>query len=399
MNLWQRIRAAVLAKPEPWLVQAFGGGESKSGQSVTPETAMQCAAVQASVRVLAESVAQLPLILYKRTKDGGKERATDHPLYARLGAKPNGWQTSFEYREAQQVNLALRGNAYAYINRAGGQVRELIPLHPNRVTVEQLDDFRVQYRVRTGSVENVIPQTEIHHLRGLSTNGLVGLSPIAMAREAIGLSLATEEHGARLFQNGARPGGIITRPKDAGKWSEDAAKRFLASFREAYSGDGLGKTALMEDGMSFTVVGMTSEDAQFLETRKYQRSEIAAIFRVPPHMIGDLERATFSNIEQQSLEFVMHSLMPWLRRWEQAISRDLLTERERETYFAEFLVDGLLRGDIASRYAAYAVAITNGFMNRNEVRLRENLNPEPGLDVFLSPLNMTGSPTPTEAAA
>lgn len=406
MTFWDRIKFAFnpksssLAKPDRWLIEALGGGTSKSGQAVTPESALQCAAVYACVRVLAESVAQLPLILYKRTKEGGKERATDHPLYAKLGVKPNGWQTSFEYREAQQVNLALRGNAYSFINRAGGRIMELVPLHPDRVKVEQLDDFTVQYHVKTGHKESIIPASEIHHVRGLSTNGLTGLSPIAMAREAIGLSLATEEHGARLFMNGARPGGIVSRPKDAPKWSEEAAKRFIKSFSEVHGGENRGSTAMLEDGMTFTVVGMTSEDAQFLETRKYQRSEIASIFRVPPHMIGDLERATFSNIEQQSLEFVMHSLMPWLRRWEQAISRDLLTERERETYFAEFLVDGLLRGDIVSRYSAYRTAIEAGFMSRNEARIRENMNPEDGLEKFLHPMNMTdGSQTPTEKAA
>lgn len=394
MRIWQRIKevfASSLARPDRWLVNALGGEKSKSGQDVTPENAMQCAAVYASVRVIAESVAQLPLILYKRTPDGGKVRAVEHPLYAKLAVKPNGWQTSFEYREAQQVNLALRGNAYSFINRVGRSVHELIPIHPDRVEVEQLDDFTVQYIVKTGEKKNVIPASEMHHVRGLSTNGITGISPIRMAREAIGLSLATEEHGARLFQNAARPGGIITRPADAPIWSEEAAKNFLRSFREAYSGENLSRTAMLEDGMAFQVVGMTSEDAQFLETRKYQRTEIASIFRVPPHMIGDLERATFSNIEHQSLEFVMHSLMPWLRRWEQAISRDLLTEKERETYFAEFLVDGLLRGDIATRYAAYNTAILTGWMNRNEARLKENMNPEEGLSVFLEPLNMTSA--------
>lgn len=403
MRIWQRIKnvfASGLARPSRWLVEVLGGEKSKSGQSVTPENAMQCAAVNACVRVIAESVAQLPLILYRRTPDGGKVRATEHPLYAKLAVKPNGWQTSFEYREAQQVNLVLRGNAYSFINRVGNRIHELIPIHPDRIEVEQLDDFTVQYVVKTGEKKTVIPASEIHHVRGISTNGLTGLNPIHMAREAIGLSLATEEHGARLFQNGARPGAIIKRPKDAPGWSEEAAKRFLESFREAYSGENLSRTAMLEDGMEFQVVGMTSEDAQFLETRKYQRTEIASIFRVPPHMIGDLERATFSNIEHQSLEFVMHSLMPWLRRWEQAISRDLLTEKERETYFAEFLVDGLLRGDIQTRYAAYTQAINSGFMSRNEVRLKENMNPADGLDEFLTPLNMTGeSPTPDKKAA
>ena len=400
MTIWNRIakvfRGSTLGQPDRWLVEALRSTPSKSGQIITPDTALQCAAVYACVRVLAESVAQLPLVLYRRTKDGGKERATDHPLYSVLHSTPNSWQTSFEYREGQMASLGLRGNAYAYIVRAGNIVRELIPIHPERVQIKQNSDFSITYSVRpgTGGDYKEIPTNEIHHLRGLSTNGLYGLAPISQAREAIGLSLATEEHGARLFQNGARPGGIVHRPKESGTWSEEAAKRFLQTFREAYSGEGIHKTALLEDGMTFEVVSMTSEDAQFLQTRKYQRSEIAAVYRVPPHLIGDLEHATFSNIEQQSLEFVQYTLMPWLKRWEQAISRDLLSPSERETYFAEFLVDGLLRGDVQSRFNAYGVAITNGWMNRNEVRVLENMNPEPGLDEFLKPLNMTPGPGP-----
>lgn len=392
---------ATLSNPPQWLRTALGGGSTAAGVAVTPEKAMQCAAVYACVRVLAESVAQLPLMLFERKADGSKEPARRHPLWTLLHDQPNPWQTSFEFREQLQGHLALRGNAYAYINRVDGgrRIQELIPLHPDRVSVEQASDLTVTYRLDRS--KDVFQASEILHLRGLSSNGVTGLSPIGQARESIGLALATAEHGANLFGNGARPSGVLTHP---GQLGDEAAARLKASWTAAHGGANRLGTAVLEEGLTWTALTMTSEDAQFLETRKYQRAEIASIFRIPPHLIGDLEKATFSNIEHQGLEFVVHSLMPWLVRWEQRIASGLLSQLERQRYFVKFNVAGLLRGDLKSRYDAYHQAIADGWLTRNETRALEDLNPGPKeLDEFLVPLNMAkaddASPTPKEAAS
>lgn len=366
------------------------GIKSASGQIVNADSAMRVAAVYASIRVLAESVAQLPLIVYRRLPGGkGKERATDHPLWKLLHDVPNRWQTSFEFREMCMGHLGLRGNAFALKSRVRGRIRELIPIHPARVEVKQEDDLRITYKIsgKDGSVREY-GQKDIFHLRGLSFDGVVGISPITYARESIGLSLATEKHGALLFQNGAKPLGVLRHP---GRLDKEARENLKQSWQDAHSGGNTHKTALLEEGMEWVSVGMTSEDSQFLETRKFQRSEIASIFRVPPHKIGDLEKATFSNIEQQSIEFVTDSLMPHLRRWEQSITRDLIAPAERGEIFVEFLVDGLLRGDSQARSEFYVKMVNNALLSPNEIRVKENLNPYEGGDEFMKPLNMQAS--------
>jgi HK97 family phage portal protein len=358
---------------------------------VTPDSAMACAAVFSCVRVVSEDVAKLPLILYRRTSDGGKERAKDHPLYARLHDTPNSWQTSVEWREMMQGHLELRGNAYALKVMSGRQLLELIPLHPDKVTVRQDERFRLSYDI-AGTAYSA---DQILHLRGMSSDGFTGMSTITHAREAIGLAQATERHGASLFGNGARPGGVLVHP---GKLSPEAAKRLKDQWDATHGGENANSTAVLEEGVSWTQLGMTSEDSQFLETRKFQRSEIASFFRIPPHKIGDLERATFSNIEHQALEYVTDSLMPRLVRWEQRLNASLLNPSERGAYFFEFLTEGLLRGDTKARYDAYQSAIASGWMSRNEARIRENMNPEVGLDEFLRPLNMDVADKEREAA-
>lgn len=360
------------------------GTSTASGVRITPDTAMRSSAVFACVRVLAESVGSLPLHIYKRTS-AGKEIARDHPLYRTLHTAPNRWQTSIEWREMMEGHLALRGNAYARKVRTGRSL-SLIPLHPDVVTVE-VDGDRIRYRVKdTDGTESVYTDEEIMHIRGLSSDGVMGLSPIELARESIGISLAAEEFGARVFQNDATPPGILTHP---GAFKDnDSRANFGKSWAAAQSGRNRGKTAVLENGITYKSVGMTNRDTQWLESRKFQINDIARIFRVPPHMIGDLERATFSNIEHQSLEFVMHTLRPWLVRWEQAITRDLLGEGD---YYAEFTVDGLLRGDQKSRYEAYASGISAGWLTRNEARALENRNPIDGLDEPLTPLNMAAA--------
>lgn len=376
---------------DPVLATWWGGGiNSSSGQAVTADTAMRVAAVFACVRVIAESMAQMPLILYRQLDDG-KERAKDHPLYRILHTRPNRWQTPYEFKRMLAGHAVLRGNGFAEILHTGGKgVAELIPLHPDRVRPFWYNDLPAyEYSPPNGS-SRVILHADMFHLRGFSDDGLNGLNPIQLHREAIGLSLATEEHGARLFSNGVRPSGVL---KMTSHFKDDEArKNFKKSWKEAYAGSSKsGETIVLEDGLDWTQIGMTSEDAQFLETRKFQRSEVASIFRVPPHMIGDLERATNNNIEYQSLEFLTHTLGPWITGFEQAVTRDLIEETLQEELFAEFLVDALLRGDIGARYKAYATGRQWGWLSPNDILRKENMNPIPdekGGNEYLKPVNM-----------
>jgi HK97 family phage portal protein len=377
------------------LVGYYGGGESASGESVTPASAMRSATVHACVRVLAEDVGKLPLILYRRTTKG-KERATDHPLYHVLRTKPNAWQTPISFFGMGQAHIELRGAAYAYITRVRGQVRELLPIATDRMRVEQQEDWSVKYYIRLKAGEKEIAANELLHVPGLSLDGVCGVSPIAFARESIGLALAMEKHGGRLFKNSARPSGVLQRPKEAPALSRPAAQLLIDSFNASYSGDGAKRTVLLEEGVTFNPVTMTSEDAQFLETRQYQRTEICGVFRVPPPKIGDHTRSTFNNIEQLSLDYLTDSLMPRLVRWEQAMNRALLSPAEQEEYFVEFLVDAVLRTDVKSRMESYALAIQNGILSPNEARVKENLNPREGGDVFLTPMNMAPNSPPKE---
>jgi HK97 family phage portal protein len=410
MKFWQKITASLSQKAgnpdwgtlERFLAWSFGGGASASGIIVNPQTAMQSAAVYSAVKVLSESVGMLPINLYRKEQNGSRTLMAQHPLQRLLHDQPNEWQTSVEFWEMLVLSLNLRGNAYAYVNRASsGRVVELLPLHPDMVRVEMQAGFQLRYQITMpdGTFRHMAPG-EILHIRGLTLNGWMGISPISYARESIGLSLATEKFGGQLFRNGAKMGGVLEHP---GKLSDEAYKRIKTSFDEATSGENAHKTALLEEGMKFSKISMTADDSQFLETRKYQRSEIAAIFRVPPHMIGDLEKATFSNIEQQSLDFVNGSLMPWLVRIEKAIKRDLMTPQEKTSLTAKFNVAGLLRGDASSRSALYHSGIWDGWMTRNEARASESelgivLNPLDGLDLPLMPLNMTdGTDDPDEA--
>lgn len=365
------------------------GGTSASGAAVTPETAMRASAVHACVRVIADTISSLPLKIFRRT-DRGSEPATDHPLYSLLHDSPNNYQTSVEWRDQAQVALCLRGNAYAVIDRDGaGRVTGLSPISPDKVRVYQdrvslavvYDVTRLDNSVSRYSSDGVL------HLRGLASDGVVGLSPITLAREAIGLSLTAEEHGARFFSNGARPGCAIevpigTKPDQVEKLREEWDKMHRGAFNAW-------RPALLYGGMKLQTVTMTAEDAQFIETRKFQVAEIARIFRVPLHMIGDLERATFSNIEQQSIDFVRNCVRPWAVRWEQRMNQVLLTPTERRTHFIAFNLDGLLRGDTAARYAAFAMGRQWGWLSPNDVRETEGLNPIPNGDTYLSPLNMT----------
>ena len=379
------------AAPVDEKMQAFMNGEdladTRAGLFVSEESAMRTSAVYACVRVLAETVASLPLPLYKRLTKG-KEKAIYHPLYSLLHDVPNHEMTSFSFRETMMTHLLLWGNAYALIVYKGKTPVELWPLHPSRVYVDRHSVTKeLIYYYSDDDGQKMYSSSQILHIPGLSYNGIKGLSPIALARETIGLSQATEEFGSRFFSNGARPGGILEHPgivKDP--------EKLRTSWENVYKGvKNSHKIAVLEEGMTYKEIGIPPNDAQFLETRKFQLNEICRMFRVPPHLIGDLERATFSNIEHQSIDFVVHTIRPWLVRWEQAIQRCLLSEGERSLYFVKFTVDGLLRGDFKTRMDGYAVGRQNGWYSANDIRELEDLNPLPdevGGDLYLVNGNM-----------
>ena len=372
---------------------SFFLGQSASGKYVTERSAMQMTAVYCCVRILSEAVASLPLQFYRYTDEGGKEKAVEHPLYFLLHDEPNPEMTSFIFRETLMTHLLLFGNAFAQIIRNGkGEVIALYPLMPDRMTVDRDDKGQLYYEYRLSTDDAKLIQNkqttvrlkpyDVLHIPGLGFDGLVGYSPIAMAKNAIGLAIATEEYGSKFFANGAAPSGVLEHPgtiKDPSRVRE--------SWQATFGGSGnANKIAVLEEGMKYTPISISPEQAQFLETRKFQIDEIARIFRVPPHMIGDLEKSSFNNIEQQSLEFVKYTLDPWVSRWEQAMVRALLTPDEKKKYFFKFNVDGLLRGDYQSRMNGYATARQNGWMSANDIRELENLDripEEDGGDLYL----------------
>lgn len=379
---------------------SFLFGPTSSGRPVTERSAMQMTAVYSCVRILAEAIAGLPLHVYRYKDGGGKEKAVDHCLYRLLHDEPNPEMTSFVFRETLMTHLLLWGNAFAQIVRNGlGEVIGLYPLQPNRISVgRDLDTKALYYEYQTswdepaGEYKTIrLTPADVLHIPGLGFDGLVGYSPIAMARNAIGLAQATEDYGASFFANGAAPGGVLEHPgtiKDPSRVRES----WQQTFGGAKNGN---KVAVLEEGMKYTPISVSPEQAQFLETRKFQLNEIARIFRIPPHMIGDLEKSSFSNIEQQSLEFVKYTLDPWVIRWEQAITKTLLSAREKQQLFVKFNVEGLLRGDYQSRMEGYAVARQNGWMSANDIRELENLDrieAAEGGDLYLVNGNMLPLP-------
>lgn len=392
MSLLRRVMAVHPSAPDSWIMRAFGGFASLTGMAITPDGAESVAAVFACCRIIAEGVSQLPLHLYERLDEGGKSRAVTHPLYMLLQWRPNSWQTPFEFWEMMVGHAALRGAGYAQkIYRNDGQVDELLPLHPDRMTFRYdagNEIVVVDYQPIVGGRRTFLLD-DLFRITTHSVDGITGRSPVAIAREAIGLAMATERYGARLFSNYARPGGVLSHP---GKLSKEARERLKKSWQEQYAGvENAHSVAVLEEGLSWTAVGMNNRDVQFVEERKFQIQEIARMYRIPPHMLGELERATFSNIEQQALEFVTYTLLPWLKRIQQAVWRDLLTTADQDKgLFCEFLVDELLKGDIASRYSAYATARQWGWLNADEIREMENRNaiPNGGGKAYLQPANM-----------
>lgn len=361
--------------------------KNTSFATVTKESAMRVATVYACVRVISEGVASLPLHVYRRTKNGGKEKAVDHHLYKILHSSPNSELTSFDLREFILTSLLLSGNSYCRIYRdRANRVREIIPIQPERVSVDRNKKGDLIFSI---DGEKTLNQRSIWRISGLGSDGVIGYTPIELAKKSIQLAIATEQHGEKLFENGVNPSGVLET--DMSFKDQDSIDRIRNQLKKGFSGSSAHKPLVLERGLKWRSISMTANEAQFLETRKYQRNEICAIYRVPPHLVGDLDNATYSNIEQQSTDFVVNSLTPWLVRIEQTISRDLISDDEKHTIFAEHNVSGLLRGDISSRSEYYASALRNGWMSRNEVRSKENMNPVAGLDDYLVSKDMGNS--------
>ena len=360
----------------------FFFGKSTSGENVDEKSAMQIATVYACVRLLAESVASLPFHLYRITSDGGKEKAKDHPLYKLLYRQTNPEMTSFSFRETMMTHLLLWGNAYAQIVRDGkNDVLGLYPLLPENVEVDRDENGKIYYIYHAYTDE--VPgehnkdiyfhREEILHIPGLGFNGLVGFSPIAMMKNSLGATMAVEKYGSSFFKNGAQPIGVLQHPttlKNPERLREDW-KRIYGGTNNAHN------VAILEEGMSYKPISLPPEDSQFLSTREFDVEEICRIFRVPPHLVQDLKRSTFNNIEHQGISYVQYTLMPWLERFEQEIVNDVLIEEEQDEYFPKFNVDGLLRGDYESRMRGYAIGFANGFFSPNDIRRLENMDPIP----------------------
>jgi len=351
---------------------AFFFSTSAAGKPVSPRTAVQMTAVYACVRVIAETVASLPLHIYE-SSDQGNRKAVEHPLYRVLHNAPNTEMTSFVWRETMLSHLLLWGNAYSQIVRNGrGKVIGLYPLLPDQMEVDRDALSRLLYTYTTREQKTVnLRQEDVLHIPGLGFDGIMGYSPVALEQNAIGLGIAAEEFGSRFFANGATPSGVLTHPNTVKN-----PKALRESWNAAYgSSSNAGKMAILEEGMKFERISMPNNEAQFLETRKFQVAEICRIYRVPPHLVGDLEHATFSNIEHQSISFAMHTIRPWLVRIEQALNKALFEEYGEGRFYAQFNIDGLMRGSYKERMEGYAIARQNGWMSANDIRELENMNP------------------------
>lgn len=378
------------------------GGISAAGEAVTILRASGVAAVYACVRIITQSMAHLPLVLYEI--DGTERRQLrDDPLFSLLHDQPNEWQTSFEWRELMIRDLELRGNAYALILRGfGGRVNELIRLHPDQVAPKQDERLAVSYEYRRAGGQRVVyAADEVLHIRGLGDDGLKGMNPIAVHRETIGDALAQQQHGSRFYSNGAKPLGALEfdlPPGVKAELSQTAREQLKADFESAYSGGANAhKTLMVPYPLKYKPLSISQKDAEYIASRKFTRGEVFAIFGIPPHKAGDLERATFSNIEHQSLEFVQDAIIPRAVRFEQAIKRDLLGGDPRR--YVKFNIEGLLRGDFASRQKGLETQRRNGIINANEWRAKEDLNrrTDPGGDEYIIEANMRaddGAPAP-----
>lgn len=374
-----------------WM-SSMSGGSSKAGTMVTKETAMANAAFHACVTLLAESVAQLPCELYRRTKDGGREKATDHPLYDVIKYQPNRKDTAFEFYEQGQGALGTEGNDFSLIERdSAGYVKELFPINPKKVRVLKGSDLMPYYDIQ--GIDGILPMRLVHHVKGFSFDGYLGLSPLQTSKDVIGLALATEEHASAVFSRGTTMSGVIERPEVAGTIkTQEGIDRVLSKFAERNSGlANLFSVGLLQEGMQYKQLSMDNEKAQLIQSRNFNVVDICRLFKIPPHMVQHLEKASFNNIEHQGLQFVTNTILPWLKRREAAMMRDLLLSSERQNLYIEFNVSSLMRGDQKSRYESYAIGRQWGFLSVNDIRRMENMPPVIGGDKYLTPLNMVDS--------
>lgn len=351
----------------------FGLGlPTATGQTVTVDGSLALPAVFTCVRVLAESIGSMPLHLYRRASSGDREQATDHPLHRIFRFAPNSYQTSLEAREFLTACVAMRGNGYAFIERHDGVVAGLWPLHPARVQVI-VDGTTITYRYSDEKGRTFLyDQEEVLHLKGLSTDGIMGLSPISTLRETIGAAQALEQYSNKFFANAARPSGVLTHPE---RLSPESGQRLRDQWDTLYSGsENRGKTIVLEEGMTWQAIGLTNEDAQLLESRRFNLQDILRVYRIPGHIAGDLSKASYNNIETLGSEFLNLTLSPWLRRIEERLDVQLLTEGEREAgFYFQHDASGLLKGGVKERYESYQVGLAAGFLSVDEVRRWENL--------------------------
>lgn len=373
---------------DPALVELFGGARNSAGVSVTPESAMRTTAVFGCVRVISETIGTLPLQMFERKKDGSKDKATNHPLYRVVHRAPNTWQTSVEFRDQVTMHAALQGVGYAHIGVDPRGVRALTPLDPQRMRAQLVDGMLV-YEYWEGASRRVLLQDEVLRVPFLVRSGVDPVSPIRLHAETVGQALLSKQYTNNFLRNGGRPPGFIKM--DVPFKDPEQRKKFKEFLQDQIGGRAQGSTMVLEQG-EYKAVGISNADAQLLDITTASLLDVCRIYRMPPHMIGELERATWSNVEQMSINFVVYTMGPWLTRWEQALSHDLLTEAEQDRYYFEFNVAGLLRGDIAARYTAYAQGRQWGWLSINDIRKLENMNDVEHGDDYLSPSNMV----PTE---
>ncbi len=376
----------ILPLQGPWpltagrILESLGGGLPVSGARVTQDSALGISAYYAAIRVISESLASLPLFPFERLAPKGRRQATDHPLYRILSKSPNPWMTSFQFRETMGGHLCVRGNFFANIEHsANGQPKNLWPLRPDRMghpVVSEAGTLLYPYTTPDGETQH-LAQRDVLHIRGLSDDGIMGYSPLTLHRETLGHAIATQEYGSRFFGQGARPGGVLETPN---KLNPETATRMAQSWVDGHQGlSNAHRIAVLEEGVHWQSIGMSNDDAEYLESRKFSVAEIARIYRVPPHMIGDVDRSTSwgTGIEQMTIGFVTFTLLPWLERIEQQLDKDLLLTNEQSRYYIKHIVAGLLRGDIATRQAFYSAMIDRGVYNPDDIREMEDQNPLP----------------------
>jgi len=394
-SLIPRLRASgttieTLGHPAAGVLGWFGGQPTVSGVNVTESTALTFSAVWCATRVIAETLSCLPCVLYRKLPDGGRERADDDPRYWLMHDEPHPVINANTFFESLTAQVVLGGNCYGHlIYSGGGEVDRIDPILPEKVHPHVVGNT-IEYQVDDAQL--VIPSEDMLHVIGPSSDGLLGMSVVAKARESLGSAIAAEQMAAGQFGNSAMPTGALVVP---GRMDRDKRDMLRREWEEIHRGAAKsGRVGVLHGGMDFKPFSMSNEDAQFLESRHFSIRDVARWFRVPPHMIGDLQDSSVrANIEQQAIEFIVYTMRPWLIRWEQALNRKLLTREERQTLYFEFLLDSLLRGDIAARYSAYSVARQWGWLSVNEIRKFENLNQVGGGDTYLQPVNMAPAGT------